>query len=307
MTTRNAMVLIKIEVTKGTDVVPAVADAIELETLELSPEMQKMERKVYRASFGNRLPITGSKSQTLGFSARLRGSGTAGTAPKWARILGIGGFTITAGATVVMTLIPTGDTASIYVYRNGKLHKLIGCAASDLTITQDGNGFILAGSIKGKYVAVTDAAMPSTPVYDTGVFYSGFAPSFTYDSEVPIVRAYVLNINGEMAEHVDLNDETGFSHFEITDVNPGGSITVEDETVAVYDWRGEAELEQPASAQALTWGFGTGAGNLVDLSAPSCSLGSPTEGDEGGIATLEMPYYIEALTPGAALLTITTA
>lgn len=307
---RNQLALIKVESTAGTEEACAAADAIELEgIIDPSNDFETVERELVNGGYVDGLPLIISKKASVSLTVRLRGSGTNNVAPKWSRLLQAAGFTVTAGVSDVdITPVPTCATVTMYLYRGANLHKFVGCAFVPENITFDG-GWKMSGTLTGKHVAVVAAAQPASPVFDSGQFFSGLAPSISYGGYTGIVRGLSINFGAQLAECMDLNDATGYDRFVVTGFKPtGGTITVEDVAIGTQDWREIAGVVIPTSAEALSFGWGTGAGNILAFSLPNSRLGTPTEGNENALATLEMPISFSDSAAGASdWITITTS
>lgn len=122
---------LKIETTAGTDAIagtPATADWVDA-AFEWSPDLVLTPNPSFTGSMGPRPAITGGARFMLsGVRVPIRGSGTAGTAPEWFRILRAAGMVgtdtaaaigaptaATAGTAVTATLqTPFAATADLY-------------------------------------------------------------------------------------------------------------------------------------------------------------------------------------------------
>lgn len=288
---RHSLLLVKVESNNGVDVTPAVADAILVEAAEPSFEIGFAERPIINGGSVDALPIRTTRKVSCAVTVRLRGSGTAATAPKWARLLQAAGFKPTAGTDVDITPDTSEKkTVSAYLYSGGHLYKMIGCAFADPTITYD-NGWLLTGTLVGKDGGVTAVSVPASPVFDTGAFLSGLGCTFTYGSYSAILRNLTISLGSEIAELGNLNDATGFDHMLATGFKPGGTMVIEDQPIGTKDWRTIALAQEPASVEALTFIVGSAAGSKMTILMPNCRLGSWTEGNEAGVRTLEFPLY----------------
>ncbi|MBF0383627.1 MAG: hypothetical protein HQL69_21610, partial [Magnetococcales bacterium] len=132
---RKTAVLAKTEVTYGVDPVPTGgADAMLLHNVTINPLVaNEITRDLVGRGLGAQEAILAEKHETLSCEVELTGSGTAGDAPAWGPLLKACGFaeTINAGVDVVYT--PLSDNISsvtIYIYRDGNLHKMVGARGS---------------------------------------------------------------------------------------------------------------------------------------------------------------------------------
>lgn len=102
--TRNALLLVKIETTEGTDAVPSAAtDAVLVEVpaspLNFNPTM--VETNEATGSLDPQGPIVGGLKATIQCSCYMKGSGTAGTAPEFGTLLKACGWAETLTATAI--------------------------------------------------------------------------------------------------------------------------------------------------------------------------------------------------------------
>ena len=134
--TRNAVVLAKLEGPSGTDAAPTnSADAVLLMAQGLSCNITALmaDRDVLRGGFGAPDKLTYAKRGSIGYSVELAGSGTAGTAPAWGKLLQAAGLaqTASAGSRVEFTPISTGiKTLTQWAYWDGALRKFVYSAAN---------------------------------------------------------------------------------------------------------------------------------------------------------------------------------
>jgi hypothetical protein len=109
------VIIAKLEGTYGVDASPTGADALLLRNLTLSPlEGDVVQRDFIRPYFGSSGEIRVSNFAKLDFEVELVGSGTAGTAPPWGKLMTACAFTETLlAAAVVGTAQVGGSTTSI--------------------------------------------------------------------------------------------------------------------------------------------------------------------------------------------------
>jgi hypothetical protein len=134
----------------------------------------------------------------------------------------------------------------------------------------------------GKYVAVSDAAIPS------GSDFTGFQQpkasipantgTLTIDGYAAKVAAFSADMANQISHALWMNNET----LAITDRRPTGSITVEAVTVATKDY---FTLVRNSTLAAFTVTHGTVAGNKVTIAAPKVQLADIGETEfEGALA-----------------------
>lgn len=165
--TRNAVILFKLESPSGTDAAPTnTVDALLFMASGVSCNIKQLfaERDVIRGGFGapDKLPYT--RRGTVNFSVDLAGSGTAGTAPAWGKILQCCAFaeTVSAGTRVEYTPVSTNlKTATIWCYWDGALRKFIYNSGTVKLGMRSGNVPTLDFSFTG---LVVDPSATSNPV-----------------------------------------------------------------------------------------------------------------------------------------------
>lgn len=130
---KRTVVLVKPEVTSGTDAVPTgAANAIQVMDLSITPlDASNIDTNSITSYFGGAAQLVGTASVKCSFSVLLAGSGTAATAPAWGNLLLGCANAETTGLTAPnrVEYLPATDslkTVTIYWYDDGLLHKLLG-------------------------------------------------------------------------------------------------------------------------------------------------------------------------------------
>lgn len=168
---RNTAVLFKLETTYGTDAVPVGAsDAMLVRSFSAKRDMKYEENKEIRPYFGGGVDLVGQAYITGSFEVALAGSGTAGTAPMWGRILRAAGFAeaITAVTRVDYTPISTAlESATMYYHDDGVLQKALGLRCNITSFKMGYGGIPVLGvsfiAIDGGDTAVANPSVTLTP------------------------------------------------------------------------------------------------------------------------------------------------
>lgn len=306
--TRNSAILAKIETTSGTDAVPTgSANAILVSNLTANPLVSNtIDRDLIRPYFGASEQLTGTVYKEINFDVELAGSGTAGAAPAWGPLLLACAFAETVNAGVSVDYTPITDaqkSLTIYYYRSGVLHKLLG-ARGDCTLRAGvGTRPVFAFRFMGLDGGMSATSNPSqtltawkTPlsVSDAntgdltfGCTYAAGALSggTTYPSrglELPF---------GNAVGHTAL---LGGEDIDVTDRQIGG--TVELDLTAAQEVSFMTDIKAN-STQSLGLVHGTAAGNKVLLYMPAVQFITPEESDLNGRALCR---YGMRVTPGAS-------
>lgn len=163
---RNTAILLKQEVTYGTDAVPTgAANALLVSNLSINPfNAQNVDRDNIRPFLGGFEQLVGTRYVTMGFDLELTGAGTVATAPAWGPALLACGFaeTLTATIRADYTPVSTGfKSATIYWYDDGLLHKATGCRGNVVFKLGVGQRPVMSFSFTGLYSTPTEASVPS--------------------------------------------------------------------------------------------------------------------------------------------------
>lgn len=128
----NTVFLAKVETTAGTDAAPTgAADAVLLCDINVDPlDIKYVDRTLIRTFMGGGEQLAGFTTVKASVTFELAGSGTAGTAPAWGKMLlgcAMAEAVLATPARVEYTPVSTGlKTITGYYYDDGVLHKLVG-------------------------------------------------------------------------------------------------------------------------------------------------------------------------------------
>jgi hypothetical protein len=287
--TRRNVVLLKEESVYGNDPTPTPADnAILAMDLEVNVQGDKIERSPGLASLGRFNPIIGKRWIELTFGVEIRGSGTAGVAPRVGDALEACGLAEDAQVSCV-DYAPSSEnhkSVTIYAYIDGVVWKVVGCFGS-VEVVGDINAIgRLNFTFMGLYADYIDVALPSGCVYDPRPepFLNA---AFTYDSITAFKISQIqANLQNEIVPSEDVNHVNGVSGFTISGRNVVGSFNPEMVTKATYDFYGKWKA---STAAAMSVTFGQTAGKKMTLSAPAVTMDSVKPGDRGGIRMFDIP------------------
>jgi len=141
---RKTVILAKLETTYGADSTPTgAANALVVSNVSINAlNAEYIKRDIIREYLGASEELPGASYVECGFDIELVGAGSSAQAPAWGPLMRSIGFaeTITAGVRVDYTPVSGNfESASIYYYDDGVLHKLLGVrgtATLDLTVGQ---------------------------------------------------------------------------------------------------------------------------------------------------------------------------
>lgn len=283
--TKGGVMLVKLEATSGSDPTLAAADAIAVEDVEYGQEIEQIEQNILRGTYAPGEPIPGKSKATISFTYKLRGSGTAGTAPPHGPLMQACGYKETDTANSdTYTPDPSGrKTCAIKLYRGGHIYLLLGCAG--VTTFKATPCFTRTFKMTGSLAAVTDGSVIASPVYAATKPLAAKSCAFTYASHAAILREFGIEDGAEVAERENINAATGYDFFLVTGFKPKATLKVEDEVLATYDWRAQALASATIGAWTIT--NGGAAGNICTLTGSLLRLAAPKESEQNGIRLLE--------------------
>ena len=286
---RNTAVLLKLEVTYGTDPVPAAAtDALLLRKFTCKPlEVKYVNVPEIRPYMGGAIDLAAAAWVTGSFDISMGGSGTAGTVAQWGDVLRACGFAevVTAVTRVDYTPISTAlESATIYYYDDGVLKKILGvrCNITSYKVNY-GDVPILSVAFIGLDGGPTAVASPAltlttwkTPVtvntansalltlgctYATGALVGGITyPSQGLELSLGGKMAYMDILGGEAVDFTD-RDVTGKVVFDLT---------------AALEISNEAIIKSGATT-GVGLMHGTVAGNKLLTFLPNVQLKNPAK------------------------------
>jgi hypothetical protein len=128
---RNTVILAKIEATYGTDASPTGTDALLVSNVSITRNLNSVNRDLIRGYMGASEQLVGTRSIQCEFTVELAGSGTAGTAAAYGKLLRACGMAETVNASppyVEYNPVSTNfSSITIYYYLDGLVHKALGC------------------------------------------------------------------------------------------------------------------------------------------------------------------------------------
>lgn len=307
---RNTTILAKIEATYKTDPTPTgAANAILVSNVSINPlAAQNVSRDLIRPWLGGSEQLVGTAYKEVSFDVEVAGSGTAGTAPAYGALLRACGMAeaITAVTRVDYTPISTAfESATIYYYDDGVLHKLLG-ARGDFEIA---TGLLSERPVfRFRFLAIDGGDTAAAP---SGVSYSSFQkPLVITDTNTGDVTLGCTYATGA------LSGGTTYTSRGIPSIRLGNSVSHtpllggEEIDITQREVTGSVELDLTAAqevslmstvkantTQGLGIVHGTAAGNTVLLHMPNVQLINPSKAEINGRRLIG--YELRAV-PGAS-------
>lgn len=291
---RKVAILAKIEAVYGTDSVPVAAtDGVLVRNFDIKPlDLGYAERSLVRAHFGQFSQLPTTVASKISFELELAGFGTAGPAvptPGYDAVLRMCGLarTITAATKVEYNPISAAfDAGTIYFYKDGVLHKLLG-VRGDATLSFKRNEIpVLKFEGTGLYGGTTDVALvtPTLTAYQQPlVFSKANTPTFSIAGyATACLESIEIMLKNEL-QYRNLVNCT--EQVLLLDRKPEGSVEIEDTTVAAKDWWTSVRNVTLGSLQLI---HGTVVGNKVQIDAPSVQLTNPQLSESDGLFHLSL-------------------
>jgi len=258
----DRVVLVKSEVTKGTDAVPAAADAVQVISAEVTPSVDAIDRHVVKPTMGMKQHAEGKASLEFKITAELKGSGLLGVQSEISPLLKACYLTETVNAGVDVRYKPTTRTptsCTIYFYKDGQLWKGLGCVGQAVINANIAEQIKVEFTLKALYTAPVVAAVPASPVFDaTQPVVVSNADIVLENGTTILTGAFSLDLGNDVFEHYT----TSQHEFTVKDRAPVFAIT-KDSISTSAEW---AALINGDTA-TLSATFGQTAGNIVQLTA----------------------------------------
>lgn len=297
--TRRRTLLVKSEVTYGTDPVPTgVANAILVRNMNITPlNAEVVSRDLVRQYLGNSEQLIASRHVQIDFEVEMAGSGTAGTAPAYDALMKACGLASTVVASTSVTYAPVSSSfgsATIYFNIDGVLHKITG-ARGNVEFTIGARTIpTMKFTFTGIYNAVSDAALPA-------VTYTNFqtplaantsnTSAFSFFSYSAVLESLSINLGNSINYRALIGSESVL----LTDRQVSGTAVFEAPLTADKDF---FAIALASALGALTVTHGTTAGNRFGITSSRIDIANPTYTDNNGVHMLSVPFVAVPSTAG---------
>lgn len=335
---RKTLIFAKVEGTYNTTVTPTTAasassDAMVLydETNPTQIDTKVVDRQVIRSSYSKNPNLKGRQLYMIQPKTMLMGSpgnfyntatgtydGHTGETPNGAtpvkvsfldvlfRSCGMQANIQSASLSIVYTPRSSGfESATIWTYMDGILHKAYGCVGNITFNGKAGEGVDVACDLKGNLAStpVTFGGSNPTPTYpvDRKIMAENYAMTisdFTTASTSPIVRSFSFDPGCQIIERADLNSAKGLFGLYVVDRQPKLNITVEVDNISTWNPFTNLASSSLLTTVDLTHG-GTGAGNTGErwhFRFPNCETRDVKMADDQGVRIYNISYDITSVT-----------
>jgi len=292
---QRTIILVKEETTEGTDALPtAAADSLLAYQVVVTPIGEKIARDPVRETLSPASILIGQRHEEVTFQTEAYHSGTADVASRLGALFKACGMseTITALSDVTYKPLSTGfKTTTIYVYRDGFLHKIVGARGTWELILQAGHPARINWRFLGKYQDPVDAAVP-TPTLEANTLTppKALAANLTFNAITTFtVEQLQIVLGNALAVRPDINDSTGVAGIVITGRAGTGSFNPEAVLVGTYnfwaDWINSTLRQISAQVGATT-------GNKLLVTCPKVAIEQIKEADRQGVLVFEIPFSL---------------
>ena len=293
MYTKKGYLLAKIESTPGTDPTPTVAaNAVEAFEIELVTKGDMKQRAMGMADRSFHTEVRGQTQVDLKFKTFLKGSGNAGTIPRWDPLVRACDrvATVVSGTSVTYYPAATYEACTVWVNMDGILVKLNGCAGDCEVELVAGEPAFLNFTLSGNYALPTDSVV-TAPTYDSSSPLIVKNSTTTFGSYAAIIEKMMLKFGNTIVARKDFTVAEAIRSFIVTNRNPEGMISCE----AVLRATSNADFMSyfdAGTTKALSMVLSGGAGNIVTVTAPVCVLRAPKWGDRDGLRTFDVDFQM---------------
>lgn len=284
MRKKNQLICAKVESVYDTDSVPVVGtDSLLAMDIKFKEIVDPVERPANIASLSNVASVAGKKQSEVTFTIELKGSGTAGTAPRIGALLKACSFGETVVSSTSVTYLPVSSgqlSCTIYFFIDGRRHVMTGCRGDVKIKCEAGQMAVAEFTMKGRFATPTLVAL-SSPTLETTNPQVCKSTAFSYNSRTTlVVKACELEMGNVVAERPSISDANAIAGFEITGRKPMLTIDPEATIETSYDFRSDA---LGGNLRAISWVVGATAGNIVTFSIPKFNAYFPEYEDRNEI------------------------
>jgi hypothetical protein len=225
---------------------------------------------------------------TTGVTAVALGASGGTQTPTWTGNLSLGqtwyGKVTPRGVRYKPTSGPF-ETVSLYLYMDGKLHKLLGAMGTFNFTATAAKTVIINFEFTGTFVDPIDAAMPAGAFDDDFQLPPLFQQAqFTLDGVPFAIASFTYTQNNNITPRSDANYADGYNGTRLTARNPQGGINPEDAVPGQYDFWNKLKN---AATMIFSARIGQAAGNIVWIKAPNAQWTGMTYQDRDGLAVYD--------------------
>ena len=290
---KKMAILVAIEATVGTFVLPVAADSMLVSDVTLTPiEGDEVEEGVIKPFFGASESVLVTLYRKIAFSVGFAGVGTAGDIPGYATLLRA------CAASATNTPAPDPNANTVFAPVTDDIESV------SIYAVVDKQAYKMAGARGNCKVSASAKQIPKYQFEFTGGFFPVQAvptmPAVNYTKfQTPLgvnklnttlsldgVESAASDFQLDFGNVVVKQDLMSVDATEITDRKSMFTITARNTDVGVQDWiaMGRAGAKVP-----LLLKHGQGVTNTVSIAAPLVQIGKPTFSDQDGVQMVQIP------------------
>lgn len=288
----------KAEVSYATDAAPTLAaDAILTRNYSTTPlEVDQIDRNLDSGKYGATRKKPSNARIQSSYEVELAGSGLAGTAPAWMKVLAAAGMltpTLEAGVSATQKFAqPTDPKGSLteYAWVDNQLRKTLGQRGSfmlDFT----------AGQLPFAKLDMTGLVPTANPRSVTAPGAADFASwveplevnnensLFTLDGFGAVTRSFKI----ESGVNAKLRSLVGARYIKSGNHNATARAVIEAPSIATKDY-----LSKLAAGDLIAWAFtqGTAAGNIIELTGAKAQITAIAEQEEDDVLMFDISLLL---------------
>lgn len=274
------VILLKAEVTEGTDAAPVVAtDA--LRVLNYRPQFMDADGKVRaieKSYFGADAVAMANFKRGASWDMEIHGGGAAGTAPQWMTALKYGGMAapvIVAATSATQSPSSTVPSATHWAWLDNLLLKTVGARASFGYTIEDDEIPLFNYSLLGRPATLLAEELAQSAPTFAGVADPVIASSenttFLLDAYAVPLRRMTMNANADLQFRSLIGPQDRVSY---VNRSWSGQIVIELPDLTAKDYFTKI---RPGTTMASSLVHGTTAGNIVTITHPKLQISGNVE------------------------------
>ena len=284
--TKQRILLAKLESTYGSDASPTnAADAVKASEVTLTPfESEEIEKIYLGQGTGTSLKKLIAKRVQLQFSIDLAASGGAGKAPQYAHLLKGAGFKEVidnkAKTATYSPDITATESITLAFNVDGNLHKMVGARGTAVFTLNAREVPTIQFTFTGLFVAPTNTnKLTNKQAFNGWIDGVAITKANTPTATIDSANVEFENLSFDMGDTVTYINRTNAENVVRRDRNANGSCTIAALPILTKDLWAIVENETPVAVQLV---HGSGAGKVIDITAPQVQLTSPAYADSEG-------------------------
>ena len=291
-----------IEATYRTGEAIVAGDAIEIRKLVANPtdSIKIVERQIIRNSLAPDVHQYGASLFGFSFDVELKGSGTAGIAPRVGPLLRACALKETIVASTSVTYEPESDidqhdSVTIWMKEGPNLRKVTGCRGVCTGAVDSGGELLLSFTMTGHIDSEAAAAAPAQTFETTKppVFKN---IAFTAAAVATPIGKLAFDLGNTLAIAPDPNQSNSFGVIRVTARKVAGSFDPEAQSIATQDPIGD--LRAATELVVATGVVGPTAGNKYAINFPRAQYMNVAPGDRDGVRIYENSFAAYPTTSG---------